>query len=773
MADHLPLPQPRRLDSRRAGSGRGNNERPQPGAHGGKLKADLAAAVAAQRPMRSIEGVDPALVFKLRAHARIADGTLANHGLRFLGETEDWTYFVLAPGGEPTTLSENLDGYEAAGDDISVAPNRTFFEKLDGVLPYDRGDRLGPGVPADTDPIDEPLAVDVIVWPSPDAQTARSRVGEVRAVLAKHDTQILGSDERARFTVVRARVDRAALDDLLDLSVVEVIRTPPMPRLEPSTWRTASSEDLPEPTIEPTAPIGVVDDEVMAHPLLDGVVASRASIPADHAWLPPGDHGTMVSGLLAYGSVEDALAGDAAWIAHAPIHAVRVLEPIPDRPEQTRFPSDRPVHLVIEEAIRRLHDEHGVRVFNLSIADDFPYSGPHVSVWTERLDELARELDVVIVAAAGNFRPGEFPAGSDIVGAYPLFLVDDDARVAEPAVAANVITVGSVAHADAPQQLDGTSRPGDRSVAGRRQPSPFTRSGPGVSGAIKPDVVHDGGNWVLSDANLVQERDHGVSIVSLVIRDGRFFGVANGTSFAAPLVTRLAAQILQRYRGISANLVRALIGSASVPIAAPHGLDPGELRRVVGHGRPSARRALDSERRHVAMTFEGTIEPDTVAIHPVPIPLEFARGGSARRITVALAFDPEVRRTRRDYLAGRMKLDVVRAMSIDEVEEIWRRQPTEGDARIDLPKDRRRLTLEPGSQDSGNSTLQVRTFRTRQLDVDDNDTYYVVISHLASSWLKAEQRYALVVALEDEEREDIDLYALLQARIPARVRVRS
>ena len=49
----------------------------------------------------------------------------------------------------------------------------------------------------------------------------------------------------------------------------------------------------------------------------------------------------------------------------------------------------------------------------------------------------------------------------------------------------------------------------------------------------------------------------------------------------------------------------------------------------------------------------------------------------------------------------------------------------------------------------------------------------MVVSHLSSSWMKTEQRYAIVVTLEDEEREDIDLYATLQARVPTRVRVRA
>jgi Subtilase family len=772
VADHLLLPTPVRLDSRRVGGGGGKTQQRSPGEHGGKLTQELDAAVAAQRPARTIEGVDPACVFKLRATGELKETALAKSELQFLGDTAEWTYFVLAPGEDPAELRVRLGSYAAAGEDRSKAKGRGLFERIEELLPYDREDRRGRGLPLPGERLSEPLLVDVIVWPSLDAAIARVRVQDVRTVLAYHKASILAADERARFTVVRARVQSDCLDDLLDLSVVETIRTPPMPRLEPSTWRNAQIDDLPTPGREGFAPVGLIDDEVMSHPLLDGVIASRRTIPEEHTWEPPSDHATLIAGLLAYGSVEDALAGDKQWVASGPIHSVRVLEPVPGEQEVTRLPTDRPAHLVIEDAIRRLHEEHGVRIFNLSITDDQPYSGPHVSVWSERMDELARELDIVIVIAAGNLRRGDLPAHTDLLGAYPGYLLDDAARVAEPAIAVNALTVGSVAHADAPQRLDGQSRPGERVIAGVREPSPFTRSGPGTADATKPDLVHQGGNWSLNDVDVLQVRDHGVSVISLVVRDQRLFGVANGTSFAAPRVTRLAAQVLHRYPGASANLIRALIGSACAPITSPAGLDRKERRRITGNGLPVEASALDSGAQRVAMTFDGSIEPDTVMIHPVPIPEVFARERSWRRITLALAFDPSVRRTRREYRATSMSVEIVHAMSLEEVQATWRRQPTGSGQRVGLPAESRRPKLKPGIQECGDSTLQVRSWRTDRLDVDDGDTYYAVVAHAPSRWLKEAQRYALVVTLEDEEREEIDLYAAVQPRARARSRVR-
>jgi hypothetical protein len=83
------------------------------------------------------------------------------------------------------------------------------------------------------------------------------------------------------------------------------------------------------------------------------------------------------------------------------------------------------------------------------------------------------------------------------------------------------------------QRLGGEVRLGDRAIAQVGEPSPFSRSGPGVSGGVKPDVCHFGGNRVLNNADVLVEADFGVSVLSTRAGDGRLFGIANGTSFSA------------------------------------------------------------------------------------------------------------------------------------------------------------------------------------------------------------------------------------------------
>jgi hypothetical protein len=192
--------------------------------------------------------------------------------------------------------------------------------------------------------------------------------------------------------------------------------------------------------------------------------------------------------------------------------------------------------------------------------------------------------------------------------------------------------------------------------------------------------------------------------------------------------------------------------------------------RVVGFGRPVDELALESTARRVVLTYQGTIEADTVAIHHLPIPEPFARGRASRLITVALAFDPEVRRQRREYLAASMTFDLLRNVEPSVIRDVYSRQT---DDRERLIRDRRNLDLTPGVSLCAESTLQVRSVRRRELNIDDGPVYHLVVTHRSAPWSQGgNQRYALAVVLEEEERETVDLYALVQAQLAVPIRIR-
>lgn len=777
MPAHLRLPEPRPLDSRRPQGGGPSETRtpPVPSAHGGQLKKEFGAATSAT-PRVVVEGVDPRRVFKVRATTRLNVGP---RGLVFLGDTTDWTYFVMPSDEAGAVFGDQLDHYEL-GDASKVVMD--FFSNVEEIEPYGPVDRRGPGVPEPG--VAGEWLLDVLVWPSGDDAEANGRLANVVTIVEHFGGSVVTTDRRPSTTMARVRVDEHALEALLDAMVVERIRAPLTPYLEPSDWFHATTDVL--VAADPIDVIvGVIDDGVhTGHPLLVDVVGAELAIPDTHPWAEPTTHGTMVAGLAAYGDFDDVLSEGSTFPAPARLAIARVLEPVGPNERTTRFPTEIPEHVVVEEAIRALHAQ-GARIINLSITDPHAYSGPHASLWTEVLDRLVRELDIVVVVAAGNraiAASGEIGPGVNVHTSYPTYLLDAEARIAEPAVGANVIAVGSIARSGASARHDGTSHAQDIAIAQPNEVSPFSRTGPGMNGvyqlgAVKPEFVHYGGNLVWTGIGRINDMDAGAGTVSTALTNtGRHFAVGSGTSFAAPRIARTAAEIAYQYPDASANLIRALLGiSARVPeAAAAQFSDVSEQHRAFGYGVPDSRRASESDGNRVVLTYQGDIDVDTAIIHPIPIPPPFATGKADRTITVSLAYDPPVRRQRREYTAGHLGIDFYRAMSLEDVAAIVRRQ--EGDDKEPLPEDRRRIAdrLRPGAHTSGASTLQVRRWHApsaNSLLPDDGDTYFLVIKHFAHDWAKRlaepyeSQRYALAVELDDRTRVDVNLYATLEAQV--------
>ena len=123
-----------------------------------------------------------------------------------------------------------------------------------------------------------------------------------------------------------------------------------------------------------------------------------------------------------------------------------------------------------------------------------PYEGRHVAGLAVTLDALSRELDVLFVVPTGNYQ-GDDDGPANWREDYPTYLTGETAPLLDPAPALNVLTVGSLArherHGRWPEDV------GYRPVARSKQPSPFTRSGPSVNGAVKPDLVDFGGNLLV------------------------------------------------------------------------------------------------------------------------------------------------------------------------------------------------------------------------------------------------------------------------------------
>jgi len=271
--------------------------------------------------------------------------------------------------------------------------------------------------------------------------------------------------------------------------------------------------------------------------------------------------------------------------------------------------------------------------------------------WTARtIDRLSRDYEIVFVVATGNILPPKILDALRSGQEYPTYLCDEDSRILDPGHAALALSVGSIASGILVANLP------DTTLALEFEPSPLTRSGPGIKGETKPDVVEIGGNLV-SDVGRTSVRGNPASNVVMASHQltpaaARSFG----TSLAAPRVANKLAGILNELSlleldQISAPLLKAfLVNSAGYRGSLDRIVDDldavGKKKwlDVLGYGFPDASRATECDDYSMLLFHQGSIEPDKVAFFDVPIPASLSQSTAKKRLSVTVVHYPEVQR---------------------------------------------------------------------------------------------------------------------------------
>lgn len=667
------------------------------------------------------------------------------------------------------------------------------------------GDRLKKIIGEDGDNIN-PLnryVIDLELWHPGGSQGARRALDEVRQ-LVQHDQ---ADDERVLDTfsghfivLAKVAVRGAKLDALLELDIVAEADFPPQPQFDPIQAGRVTARDFPRPPHPPEdgPRLCIIDSGIIAnHPLLannvghEEAILTQTSSPADaHG------HGTMVAGLAVFGDVRSCYELG-QFASSLTLFSARVLN------DRNEFDDEKLIINQMREAIETFRQQpYDCRVFNLSLGSGIPAFDsirPRQTLWAEELDVLARELKVLLVVSAGNHEEADGMNTSDTETAlmsYPDLLFNPLTGLCDPATAAIALTVGSLAQHNTPAITRRNANDIVRPLAGVDEPSPFTRIGPGINGAIKPELVHYGGNLVFvgfgSSIRRIKNDEPGTAVMSLSHQPTQnLFAYGCGTSFAAPRVARIAALIEHGLtRDLagrpSPNLIRAVLAStADIPEASNirlNSYDNGHAPcKVCGYGLPSELESLKSDDRRVTMVYQGSMPIDHFNVFAVPIPDAFRNASGERKIVVTLAYDPPVRRRRLDYLGVEMDVLLIRGKTLDEVFDAFRsvganEDPTSaigGSCRVDLEP---RANPRNAGYSRKKSTLQrcqkiMR--RPDRSDMDYGNEYYLVVRS-ERKWAPDEievQDFALAVTLCAIDSQLYNQVALrLRQRIQARAR---
>lgn len=698
-----------------------------------------------------------------------------------------------------TTFTTEYDRYADETSETTALPyamRRNLFDALESVSIVTEEERTGRRLQREGRPTEAPFYLDVDLWNSGSDVGNRDLSNFFREFVQSRGGRVVKDPLiTPSLFLVKVEANRRLLDELLQLDVVSLVDLPPRPPPEDS-FDLLSPVQPPDPLppVPPSGPLAcVVDSGVTAgHPLLRGVVLAEEDF--DSGELTPVDqngHGTQVGGLVVYGDIARRMQGN-EWLPQVHLYSAKVLRndpnPIDPTSPEAIFPVEERVEEQLKRAIEYFHGKYDCRVFNLSLGHvDRLYAGGRQLPWAELLDELARTMDIVIVVSAGNVGDPDIPPATNSAQfkkEVAASLKQPKHRLIDPATSALCLTVGSVARREDPRML---SLGAQLSASAVGCPSPFTRSGPGVAGAVKPEVVAHGGNYDLNSiAGQPSWRRNDLNLVEPALnRDfaSRLLRGVCGTSYAAAQVTHVAARIEAALRtefqtAPSQNLVRALLVSSARPNDnVSKYVDKGDLLNTVGYGVPNVEYCWSTPNR-VTLVAEDIVGYRTFHVYSLVVPEDFLQEPGRRSISVALAYDPPTRLSRRDYIATAMWLEVFGGLTTEQVVEY--KSKYDGDGKPPMVPDRNKLKFSPAGQTIRMSTVQKRSWSSNKgtvflnrPDPKGDASLHIFVGcqpRFPNPLGEDSQRYALVVTLEHDS-QSIDVYQQVRTRVRTRARI--
>lgn len=372
--------------------------------------------------------------------------------------------------------------------------------------------------------------------------------------------------------------------------LVKRIHLPNLLVISPSTTAPlAGKHSFPSPTPGQNYPkVGIIDGGISKQ-LNDWVVKRWGVLDSTHQ---QHDHGTFIGGLLVNGKqLNPHLDIDPGGCMLVDIDV------FPNSATPGIFSQYYPNGTSdffdeIEEAVRACVEEHGVRIFNISLNAISPAHLERYSLDAQRLDQISDNYDVIFVISAGNLtastmRP-EWPADHTKAAAILATFRNDQIYV--PAESIRNVSVAAL-------------NPGQHSESIVDMPARYSRRGPGLKTGVKPDISHYGGA-----GSICPSTGHGLTSVN---PNGDII-TGCGTSYAAPLAAKMLASLESSIEGdVTRETLTALtIHNSSISDTLKRKEFQGAAQQLVGFGRPpTASDAMLNGDHEITLLFSSRLIP--------------------------------------------------------------------------------------------------------------------------------------------------------------------
>ena len=395
-------------------------------------------------------------------------------------------------------------------------------------------------------------------------------------------------------------------------------------RQEPGQQQQAA-DDLRQRTVvraDGSLAVCVLDTGVeRGHPLLQSIIAAgdNQTISAPWGVADDKDHGTPMSGIVAYENLAKALATPGPFEVPFVLEGMKIVPPPAVMNRDEKHAAEYTAQGVGQAEVT--HPDRS-RVWCLATSMEGPHDG-RPSSWSSRIDQLAAGVDNggevrrIFCVSAGNVPKAEW-------NNYPRS--NHQAPVENPGHAWNALCVGGFTEYD---RLDvAVDRQGYAPIALRGAIAPCSRTSLlwDKEWPPKPDVVFEAGNGARR-----QQRDApmGFSELLLLSTEADFrralFTTFDGTSAATALASRMAAQIALAYPDFWPETIRGMLVHSAEWTTAMRSTAPATrpgstvrltdkeqrefLLKTVGYGSPRADLVLGNERNRATLVAQAELQP--------------------------------------------------------------------------------------------------------------------------------------------------------------------
>lgn len=351
-----------------------------------------------------------------------------------------------------------------------------------------------------------------------------------------------------------------------------------------------------------------------AHPLLDFILCDEDRDSFEPHWgvNDHNKHGTEMSGIIAYGDLNECLSGTHQIQLNHTLSSYKILPPQGDT-EPTLWGG------IMEQAvaIREIKKPNTIHIYSMSVTSEEENTGMPSS-WSSSIDKILFNTNTkkIFCISAGNTKyfenNFEYKMGNII------------APIEDPAQSWNALSIGAYTQKDSITDWTGEYSYYDKPMAKKGEISPFTTSSQTWDNqwCIKPDVVFEGGNLLHSASKSIQTEHEDLSLLTTSFNiTQNLITWTYATSAANAMAANFIAKLYSTFPDATPETIRGLVvHSAKWTKEMLEQFKVDEecnkskyklLLRTCGYGVPDFDRAVNCYTNSLTLIAQDSLQPYT------------------------------------------------------------------------------------------------------------------------------------------------------------------